>query len=65
MRSISEWYQNIKNSIKELIKSFWVLEYDLVSDLIYILCIIIEHYNKWSYILDFELKEMKKAAKVL
>ncbi len=46
-------------------KSFWVLEYYLFSDLVYTLCIIIEHYNKWSYILDFESKEVKEAAEVL
>ncbi len=46
-------------------KSFWVLEYDLVSDLVHTLCVIIEHYNKWSYILDFESKEVKEAAEVL
>ena len=46
-------------------KSFWVLEYDLVSDLVYILCIIIKHYNKWSYVLNFESEEVKEAAKVL
>ena len=46
-------------------KSFWVLKYDLVFNLVYTLCIIIEHYNKWSYILDFESKEVKEAAKVL
>ncbi len=46
-------------------KSFWVLEYNLISDLVYILCIIIKHYNKWSYILNFKSKEVKEAAKVL
>ncbi len=46
-------------------KSFWILEYDLVFDLIYTLCIIIEHYNKWSYILNFKSKEVKETAKIL
>ncbi len=46
-------------------KSFWVLEYDLVSDLVHTLCIIIEHYNKRSYILGFEPEEVKEAAEVL
>ncbi len=46
-------------------KSFWVLEYNLVSDLVHTLCVIIEHYNKWSYILDFESEEVKEAAEVL
>ncbi len=46
-------------------KSFWVLEYDLVFDLVHTLCIIIEHYNKRSYILDFGPKEVKEAAEVL
>ncbi len=46
-------------------KSFWVLKYNLVSDLVYTLCIIIECYNKWSYILDFGPEEVKEAAEVL
>ncbi len=46
-------------------KSFWILKYDLFSDLVHTLCIIIKHYNKWSYILDFELKKVKEIAKVL
>ncbi len=46
-------------------KSFWVLKYNLFSDLVYTLCIIIEHYNKWSYILNFKSEEVKEAVKVL
>jgi len=46
-------------------KSFWILKYDLVSNLVYTLCIIIECYNKWSYVLDFESEEVKEAAEVL
>ncbi len=46
-------------------KSFWVLEYDLVFNLVHTLCVIIEHYNKKSYVLDFESEEVKEAAEVL
>ena len=46
-------------------KSFWVLKNNLFSDLVYTLCIIIEHYNKWSYILNFKSEEVKEAVKVL
>jgi len=46
-------------------KSFWVLEYNLVSDLVHTLCVIIECYNKWSYVLGFGPKGVKEAAEVL